>query len=489
MSQRIYRRSFLRTAGALSAAALVGASARRAAAQPIEARRYLFVVGALGGANILDSFMPLVETSSPEAPSLTSFTPQNIETVPGVDLQCVAPLTEEIAGPPPHSATYAQRTFLQRHGTDTAVMTLDHSSVNHGVGQQRALNGGGIDRGRTLLEAVADCYGEDLPLAAVNMMAGEFARPGSDPTLSAYARAVAVADARYFALGTHGSLGLPNAVDHNQLQAARRARGNLEEMTAFGRSFAHVRSRQRYLELRERAETLEASGLSEHLSLLSLPGFPEPTELGRILELLPNLARDPFEAQAALAFLLVKHGGACAVGLSPSDALAVEVAENPDEENAITNPALAFDSSHNNHRLGQHVMWSRLLRVTDALITLLKETPDPQQLGGGSSMWDHSLIYVATEFGRTRTRPPGFTRFGTGHYQNNGVVLVSPLLHGGRAYGAIDPHTGLTYGFGRGSGEPMPGSKMTESDVYSVVCEALGVDFAGRVSTPSMIRG
>jgi uncharacterized protein (DUF1501 family) len=134
-------------------------------------------------------------------------------------------------------------------------------------------------------------------------------------------------------------------------------------------------------------------------------------------------------------------------------------------------------------------MWSRLLRVTDALITLLKETEDPQRPGSGSSLWDHSLVYVATEFGRTRTRPPGFTRFGTGHFQNNGAVLVSPLLRGGRAYGDVDPTTGLTYGFNRDTGEPASGSKMAERDVYSVICEALDVDFSGRSSTPSIVRG
>jgi len=397
-------------------------------------------------------------------------------------------LTEEIAGPPPYSADYLQRTFLERHGADTAVMTLDHSSVNHGVGQQRALNGGGINDGRTLLEAVAACYGEELPLAAVNMMSGEFSRPGIDPMLPAHAKAVAVADARYFALGTHGSLGLPNPVEHDALVAARLQRELLEERSAFGQSFAHVRNRRDYLELRARAEALETSGLGEQLSLLDLPGFPKPAELGRIAELLPNLSRDPFEAQAALAFLLVRHGGSCAVGISPGDGLLVDAAPGPDEEGAISNPALAFDSSHNTHRIGQHVMWSRLLRVTDALITLLAETEDPRR-GGGSSLWDNSLIYVATEFGRTRTRPAGQTRFGTGHFQNNGVVLVSPLLRGGRAYGDIDPTSGLTHGFDRATGDPAPGSTMEEGDVYGVVCEALGVGFAGRPSLPSMIRG
>ncbi len=491
MNSNIYRRGFLGFTGALCAATLLSPGSRRAAAESsgteAEPPRYLFVVGALGGANILDSFLPLAETASVEAPSLTSFAEQHIQTVPGVDLRCVAPLTEEIAGPPPYSASYAQRTFLDRHGNDTAVMTLDHSSVNHGVGQQRALNGGGVNSGRTLLEAVAACHGEAMSLAALNMMSGEFTQPGRDPTLPSHARQVTVADARTFALGTHGSLGLPNPLAHDVLHKARAAREQLEQRSAFGRSFAHVTNRQDYLDLRARGRALEESGLAEQVGLLGLPGFPRPPQLDRILQLLPDLARDPFEAQAALAFLLVANGASCAVGLSPNDSVLVESTGGDGEPGAISNPALAFDASHNTHRVGQHVMWSRLLRVTDALITLLKEAEDPNR-PAGTSLWDHSLIYVATEFGRTRTRPPGLTRFGTGHFQNNGAVLVSPLLNGGRAYGDVDIATGLTYGFDRDTGAPIVGSRMNEGDLYGVVCEALGADFVGRRSTTSIVR-
>lgn len=488
MTPRIKRREFLRGMGALGAASLFGPGVRRATAQiDREApSRYLFVVGALGGASILDSFLPLLDTASPEAPGLISFEERNIETVNGVDLRCIAPLTSEVAGPPPHSAPYAQRTFLERHGTDTAVMTLDHSSVNHGVGQRRAIDGGGVNSGRTLLEAAAARHGSTLPLAAINMMSGEFARLGTDPTLPGFAQQVAVADARSFSLGTHGSLGLPDPVDHSALLNARAVRDQLEGRSRFGTRFSRSTTRNAYLDLRTRAEALEASGLSRAVGLVDLPGLPTAPELDRIRELLPDVSGDPFEAQAALAFLLVKNGGSCAVGLSPSDALAAEPGASPTEQGAITNPALAFDSSHNLHRVGQHVMWSRLLRVTDALITLLKEAEDPRH--SGSSLWSRSLIYVATEFGRTRTRPTGVTRFGTGHFQNNGVVLASPLLHGGRSYGGLDPMTSLTYGFDRSTGAPAPGTKMAESDVYSVICQALDVDFPDRPSIPSMVR-
>ncbi len=486
MNKNIKRRDFLRGMGTLTAAGLVSRGFKSARADSHTAPRHLFVIGALGGANILDSFMPLARDASAEAPGITSFAPSLIETVKGVDLRCVAPLTSEIAGPPPYSADFAQRTFLERHGADTAVMTLDHSSVNHGVGQRRAMNGGGTFQGRNLLEAVAAKYGDGMPLAAVNMMAGEFSQAGIDPALPEFARQVNVADARFFSLGAHGSLGLPLPVEDQTLARARAARDTLEQVSPFSTSFAHVQNRQRYLQLRERALQLEASGLAQKTSLVALPGFPAPAELPRISELLPNIATDTFEAQAALAYLLVKNGGSCAVGISPSDALSAEAGGTAKEPGAIRNPALAFDSSHNTHRIGQHVMWSRILRVSDALITLLKETEEPGF--PGSSLWDHSLIYVATEFGRTRGRPVGFTRFGTGHFQNNGAVMISPLLRGGRVYGGLDTSTGLTYGFDRQSGAPVVGSTMAEKDVFSVVCQAMNVAFDGRTDVPTIVR-
>ncbi len=61
-------------------------------------------------------------------------------------------------------------------------------------------------------------------------------------------------------------------------------------------------------------------------------------------------------------------------------------------------------------------------------------------------MWDHSLVYMPTEFGRA-LQGDGNSAVGTGHELNNGVVLVSPLLNGGRVYGALDPQTGLLRGY------------------------------------------
>jgi hypothetical protein len=72
---------------------------------------------------------------------------------------------------------------------------------------------------------------------------------------------------------------------------------------------------------------------------------------------------------------------------------------------------------------------------------------------------------------------------------NNGHVMVSPLLNGNRVYGGVDPDTCLTYGFDPASGDPVPGSRMTEPHVYSAVAHALDIDFDTRIDMPCMVKG
>jgi uncharacterized protein (DUF1501 family) len=114
----------------------------------------------------------------------------------------------------------------------------------------------------------------------------------------------------------------------------------------------------------------------------------------------------------------------------------------------------------------------------------LKSEPD----GEGGSLWDRSLVYVATDFGREKQRPADATSFGTGHHLNNGVVLVSPLLRGGRVYGGVDPTTLLTHGFDPTTGEARSGTVMREGDVYAVIAGAMGVEYPGRRSFPAVVR-
>ena len=104
-------------------------------------------------------------------------------------------------------------------------------------------------------------------------------------------------------------------------------------------------------------------------------------------------------------------------------------------------------------------------------------------------MWDHSLVYFPTDFGRERTRPLDRLAFGTGHHLNNGVLLVSPLIKGNRVYGGVDPDTLLTYGFDRETGEPDKGSVMVEEDLFGAVAHALDAPFPGRRDMPALVKG
>jgi uncharacterized protein (DUF1501 family) len=125
--------------------------------------------------------------------------------------------------------------------------------------------------------------------------------------------------------------------------------------------------------------------------------------------------------------------------------------------------------------------------VTDGLISLLKTTEDARR--PGTSMWSHSLVFITTDFGREKQRPRDSLTFGTGHNLNNGCVIVSPLVKGGRVYGGVDPSTALTYGFDRATGEPRPGTVMTESEIFSAVAHAVGAPFPGRIDMPALVRG
>ena len=123
-------------------------------------------------------------------------------------------------------------------------------------------------------------------------------------------------------------------------------------------------------------------------------------------------------------------------------------------------------------------MWSRILSTVDRLIDLLKS--EPFDMTTGETMWDRTMIYVATDFGRTRVRQNGAAVFGSGHDLNNGFLMISPMVKGNTILGGIDPTTALTYGFDARTGTAIPG-KMTsnEPDIYSGVLTAMGCDLTG----------
>lgn len=509
------RRTFLKQSAIAAAAASVMpklARGQAAAAQPSE--KLIFIFTGTGGASIVDSFMAVGEN----------------EVDAGLrDDMIVYPdafITEHGTGPHrlrsldlPQSyrdilgfATgngYQQSTFLNRHLDDTCVMATECTSVNHLVAQHRSMTGANAHGGKSLGEAVAERYGQDLALPYVNMGKGGYLNPGTDEALSEYARAESVSQPIFFPLsgdGVRGLVGAPGAdlvaapQPGAQLNRARdlmdRARGvrdQLDDNSVFGQTFQCVNSRRDFLRAREQVSMFEDADMVSNLMLLrpeELDITPFGLETSPDVDFVRNIVEtatpeggassvfvDAFHAQIAQAYLLAKGGYASSITLGPD--------LNPAPEVIGVNPPGSFDFSHQNHVAGQSVMWSRLLDGIDKLVQLLKATPTDD-----GTMWDRSLIYVATDFGRDKRRsePGAPVQFGTStaHHLNNGALLLSPLLNGGRVYGTVDPDTLLTSGFDRVTGEP-DGSTLREGDVYSVICQALGVEFLGRQDIPAMV--
>lgn len=475
------RRTFLTgmgsLVGGLAGSRLVGPGTASAdAANP----RYLFVLTAFGGASIVDSFLPVAASESAKPGELTTFSDDLLDTVGG--LRCVRPLVEEAASDPRQPPVrYAQKSFLDRHGADVAVVTMNHSSVSHPTAQARSLTGGGTaDRGRTILETVAEAHGRGLPLPVVNMSSRGFSLAGTDSALAAELRQVAVADPRSFPLGTHGSQGIVRPLDLELLERARVVRGKVEEVSLFSARHKNTHSLQRWASLRERAAAVEEADLVSKLLLTDLPGLPASPDLALIRESLPSVDYDIMQAEAALAFLLVKNRVSCSVSFGSLSLATRELVDGVVTPSVY--PPEGFDAAHTSHRVAQSSCWSRVLAAADGLIRLLKTTEDPSR--PETSMWDHSLVYFPTDFGRERTRPLDRLAFGTGHHLNNGVLLVSPLIKGNRVYGGVDPDTLLTYGFDRETGEPDKGSVMVEEDLFGAVAMRSTRPFQGEETCP-----
>ncbi|MDP2344047.1 MAG: hypothetical protein Q8O67_24030 [Deltaproteobacteria bacterium] len=475
-----------------SAAAIAGASslvhARKARAQVPADRKFLFVISAAGGGSIVDSFLPTIDSESPNGSTLVTYPNTLIAEPNGSNLRCVhSPIPIDLGG---FSIVGHLRPFLERHGSDVAVMTQECTSVNHLIAQKRSLTGAGINGGRTILEAAALQHGSGLLMPAVNMCESGYLEPGDDVSVPDSARAVAVADALLFPFATDGVRGLKNIPSRSLVERARGIRNRVDDDSTFGITFRNAPLRKGFIDARVRvAPTMEANDLITKLTMVAnVPGaiplddfdLESSPDGERVRARFPDLLSDPFEAQGALAFLLARYGVSCAVALSPSF--------NPLLDGGLKNTPLAFDFSHTNHVLTQYAMWSRVLRVADGLITLLKEQDlddaDPSQ----GKMWDRSLVYIATDFGRDKTRPADSFEFGSGHHLNNGNILVSPLLNGNRVYGGVDVNTLLTFGFDPITGAPAPGTLMREGEVYSAVAHALGIDFDGRVDMPCMVK-
>ncbi|ACY14162.1 hypothetical protein [Haliangium ochraceum] len=498
-SHLLSRRAMLRLGAGLGAGTALalaqGRFARRSFAQSQPARRYLFVVTATGGASIVDSFLPVAvsQVSSPErAAALVAYPDDAIAQPSGSNIRCVRNLSGGI-GADPLRWDYDVADFVARHHQDMLVTTVRNTSVNHAVAQKRAVTGADIDRGRTMMEAVAAAYGQDQLLPNCNLSSGGYVEPGIDTSVPDYARAQIINEPRLFALTTHGSRGVSGAPEAADIEHARAIRAQLEGVSPFAKRFSDSELRRHLLDVRNRlGPALESSDLITKLMLLQASpeqpleavGLRESPDMALLLEHFPDLAHDRLQAQAAIAFLLARYDISSTVTFGPGFL--------PDfyPDGSVGGTPLSFDYSHSNHVLTQNLMWGRLMQVVDGLIRLLQQQPYGGDPEADSSMWEHSLIYVATDFGRTKTRPAGgdFTEFSSGHDFTNGNVLLSPLLRGNRVFGGVDPETCLTYGFDPGSGAPDPGRSMSEGHLYSLVTQALGLEFAGAHDMSALLR-
>ncbi len=483
------RRDVLRQLAALAGAG-AGASLFNNVALAEEAKdpRFLIVLCATGGGSIIDGPLAIRASESATPSTLNTFEDALVTGWSGSPFRAVD-LAGGSIGPIPAPFSVAPSEFLSRRRQDLMVATVTGTSVNHQVAQRRAITGNEAWAGRTLQEMVAWQYGMNAPIPNVHLVAGlGFNDPGNDSLVPTWARRQIVPDPLVWPLSLDGAKGMPQGLDPAVLAAARKHRNEVfEPSTRFGQIFTDAARLKEWKELRgspqERIEALDLitklmvppDGGSFPLGEFGLSSSPSSEAVRAVF---PDYAADPMQAQAAVAFLLLKHRVSVSVTIGPSFSFVYDASGEVTSglpENSVLNPPLAFDFSHQAHRAGQAIVWSRLYAVVDGLIQLLQA----EDYGDGTSLWDRTMIYIATEFGRVKTRPANASDWGTGHDLNNGVAVFSPLVPGDTLRGGVDPDTALTYGFDPTTGDPEPGRTTSEAEIFSGLLGALGVDTSG----------
>ena len=443
--------------------------------------KFLIVVAAAGGASIVDSFLAVRESEAKaNAARLNTFPDSAVQAVAGSPFRAVRFMGSKL-GSIPISVSTDQLAFVQKYADDMLVATSLGTSVNHSVAQKRAITGNAAWRGRTLQECVALEWGQGMPLPNVNMAMGGYGERGTDGSLPASVYAETVTNPALWPLGLDGSRGVLGAPPADVIGLARKARNDLDTQSVFGQTFADSEALKRWQAQRDVGAGLEAQDLITRLNVLpdmppQIPltqyGLASSPDGARVRAVLPDFFNDPFQGQAALAFLLIKYRVSAAITIGPD--FNVKLGGT----SGILNPPLAFDFSHNDHRSGQAFMWARIMSTVDKLISLLKS--EPFDAATGESLWDRTMIYVATDFGRTRNRPDGAMSFGSGHDLNNGFLMLSPMVKGSTILGGVDPLTTLTYGFDARTGAAQPGKMLTnEPDIFSGVLTAMGANLSG----------
>jgi len=496
----ITRRRALGSLAAIGAGGFAGlAGSRRGRAGGSEDPRFLIVLCASGGASIIDGPLAIRQSEAgTAAPTLNCF-PDVVfgDLDPSIPFSTVDASLGSV-GPIPVPFTTGQSQLVQAHHQDMMVATLTTTSVNHQVAQARSVTGNSAWRGRTIQEAVANQYGAAFPIPNVHLNTGTaFTQRGADASLPAWAYGEQVANPALWPLALDGSRGTAHAVDADVLATARSLRNDvLDVESKFNQAFAGADGIRSWTGLRGSSQAaIEQASLIDKLLFvpdeapynLGARGLVPSPDAALVRSAFPNYDWDPLHAQAALAFLLIKNRVSVTVTLGPSFDLVLENGASLGggglPEGSMANPPIGFDFSHQAHRATQAFMWSRLYEVAGGLITLLQG----EEWGNGQSLWDRSMIYVATEFGRSKNRVANASEWSTGHDLNNGYLMVSPLVNGNTILGGRDVTTGLTYGFDPGTGVADPGRNMTEAEIFGGLLGVMGVDTDGETSSvPAM---
>jgi hypothetical protein len=496
------RRTLLRALGAAAAGSSLLRLTRASADPPAPGPHFLIVLAGTGGASILDGPLAIRASESAHASTLNTFPDAMVQGVDGSPFRAVD-LQVSSVGAIPAPIRTRPHDFIKKHHGQMVVVTGTGSSVNHAVGQRRSITGNEAWNGRTLQELVALTHGKGLAIPNVHLATGtSFTERGTDASLPSWAYGEPVSDPALWPLALDGVKG-QTTPDRALVQRARAVRNEqLDPGSRFARFFGQSpRLAQWQAQRGAPQQAVEGADLISKLMLfpdsarypLAAHGLASSPVADRVREVFPLYDRDPLEAQAALTFLLLKYRVAATVTLGPGASLVLDADPGGAgaqagklPENALKNTPIAFDFAHQSHRATQALMWARLYHIAEGLITLLSQ----EEFGGGQSLWDRSLIYVATEFGRTKTRPADAPEFGTGHDLNNASLLLSPLLKGDRLIGGLDPDTGLTHGYDPLSGAPDQGREMPEKFLFTGLLDVLGVDTTGSgLPTMTALRG
>jgi len=472
----------------------------RGARAETDGPRYLVIMGCFGGASMIDALMPIDPGEALTLSDRGTVIGHDRFRPDGSDIWTV------------DRETPAE--FVERFAAQSVVMGTQSSSVNHFTAQSRWMTGRDTHFGRTMAEIMALAYGTDQPLPNVNMGRGGYSIGGQDPGIDPRALAEVVVNPVTFPLSTHGHLGITEigddplsdpAVRSLLIEEARAFREQtLETSSPFAQTFAHSRLRKAILQARRASDgQLEAAELINQL--LFVPdlgdifplddfGLSPSDEASAILSALPDAfptstsgsPDDRLQAQAALAYLLIRTNSSSAITLTEPG----------------TDGFLAFDQSHQDHASAQATHWDRVLWVIGQLIGLLSDAPyyDGEGNADGTTLWDRTLIVFNTEFGRDKWDTG--SSFGTGHHLNNGLLAVSPLLRGNQSLGDADPNNGFICGWDPDTGEATPFDDIApgEDPLYSderlppseeAVCgtmlEALGISFDGQQRLPVLL--